>query len=486
MVGTTDAVSALDPAAAYDAPSWAILSTLHQSLLTFKPSGSEPVPDAAKSCDFTDETLKVYECTLRDDLKFSNGNKLTSEDVVFSLERVKAYFKKSDGDGPWPVISTLDKVEEDGPDKVIFHLTTADATWPFKLASTAGAIVDHTVYPKDGPLKGSGVVGSGPYILKSYDEGKSAVLERNPDYKGRFEVRNDGVEIKYFPTPEKLHQAWQDKKLDVASRDMTSKMYKDIEDNPKDDVRVSSLKGTSLRHLVFNSAPASRTKDVAVRRAAAALIDREQLASEVHLRTVEPLYSLIPAGIAGHTTAFYDKLPKKNPAAARKILQEAGIQTPYAFTLGYRADAGFEDETKALVKQLETGGLFKITEKPIPSDKFFGVVSSGEEDAFTVGWLPDYPDPDTYVSPIVGKTNAYNNGYESPVIEDAIKDSLKVSQRTRALPDYQAIDEKAAEDVPVLPLYQAKDYTLTTDHILGGENLLDSTGAWRVWELGRE
>lgn len=67
-VGTTDAVTSLDPAGAYDAGSWALFGNVFQSLPTFEPGGASPVPDAAQSCAFVGNALAVYRCTLRQGL----------------------------------------------------------------------------------------------------------------------------------------------------------------------------------------------------------------------------------------------------------------------------------------------------------------------------------------------------------------------------------------------------------------------------------
>ncbi|NEE44223.1 peptide-binding protein, partial [Streptomyces sp. SID8455] len=76
-VGTSDIVTSLDPAGAYDAGSWAIYSNIYQSLMTFKPGAIVPEPDAAESCAFVGQKLQTYQCKLRDDLTFSNGRKIT-------------------------------------------------------------------------------------------------------------------------------------------------------------------------------------------------------------------------------------------------------------------------------------------------------------------------------------------------------------------------------------------------------------------------
>src|SRR5690348_14443446 len=72
-VGTSDVVSSLDPAGAYDAGSWALFSNVYQSLLTIRSGADVPVPDAASACKFVGEKLTTYQCELRPDLKFSSG-----------------------------------------------------------------------------------------------------------------------------------------------------------------------------------------------------------------------------------------------------------------------------------------------------------------------------------------------------------------------------------------------------------------------------
>src|SRR5256885_12659868 len=83
--GTTDQPVGIDPAGVYDLPSWGILVNVYQTLLTIPPGRNKPVPDPAKSCDFTNPT--TYTCTMNDGLKLSDGSPLTSADRQISLGR---------------------------------------------------------------------------------------------------------------------------------------------------------------------------------------------------------------------------------------------------------------------------------------------------------------------------------------------------------------------------------------------------------------
>src|SRR5688500_358387 len=67
--GTTDQPVSFDPAGAYDLPSYDIIYNVYQNLVQFPPGETKPVPEAAESCDFTNDT--TYECTMRSGNVFS-------------------------------------------------------------------------------------------------------------------------------------------------------------------------------------------------------------------------------------------------------------------------------------------------------------------------------------------------------------------------------------------------------------------------------
>src|SRR4051812_43422315 len=75
--GTIDQPVSYDPAGSYDLPSYNVIFNVYQNLLQVPPGGNKPEPEAAESCDFTDQNTQVFECTLRDGLKFSDGSDLT-------------------------------------------------------------------------------------------------------------------------------------------------------------------------------------------------------------------------------------------------------------------------------------------------------------------------------------------------------------------------------------------------------------------------
>src|SRR5262249_22934580 len=160
--------------------------------------------EAAQSCKFTDADSQTFDCSLRTDLKFSNGEPLTSQDVKFSFERT---IKINDENGPAVLLDSIKSIDTPSADRVVFHLKYSDATFPMKIASGAGSIVDHTQSPADKLRTDNQATGSGPYQLSSYTPGQEAVFTVNGGYKGTAVTRNSGMTMKFFKDEPALKQA---------------------------------------------------------------------------------------------------------------------------------------------------------------------------------------------------------------------------------------------------------------------------------------
>ncbi|MGW1228781.1 ABC transporter substrate-binding protein [Streptomyces sp. NPDC001478] len=480
-VGTTDEVTSLDPAGAYDAGSWAMYSNVYQSLLTFKSGAIVPEPDAAEECHFVGAKLQTYQCTLRDDVTFSDGEKITAEDVKYSFDRMMAI--KTDV-GPSVLFPSLKNVVAKGL-TVTFNLSARDATFPQKLATGAGSIVEKESYSEHKLRNDNKVLGSGPYVLKSYEPGVSARLVPNSRYKGALKSTGGPVTVRYFKQSEDLLAAWKSGKVDVTHRQLPPSTLAEL-DTADVDQRVTEADSAEIRNLVFNVREGAPLANKKVRQAIASLIDRAPLVTDVYKGTVEPLYSLIPQGYIGHSTPFFDAYPSPNPKRAKELMQEAGVQLPVHITFAYRAaDDSYKRETAEIRRQLEADGLFKVSVKEVKWQAFQKGYANGAYDAYTVGWLPDYPDPDTFSQPLVGRDNSLHNGYTSAKMDQLIAATLQYSDRSRTSSDFKALQKLVGEDVPLVPLWQKKDYVVAKPDISGSQYLTDGTGIWRLWELGR-
>nr|WP_202498626.1 ABC transporter substrate-binding protein [Streptomyces sp. SID5469] len=488
VMGMSDDVLATDPASGYDPGSWLLFNNVFQSLLSFPKGGTEPEPEAARECKFTDTETKVYSCTLRDGLKFSNGDALTSKDVKFSFDRM---LKINDASGPAIMFPMLDRVETPDAKTVTFRLKTPDATFPSKIASGAGSIVDHNSYSATGLRKDGGAVGSGPYKLDSFDDDK-AVFSVNDSYKGTAKVNNSGVTLTFFHGNQTaLKNALLNNEIDAAYRGLAAADVADIDNDTSTGKGINVVEGTSaeVQHMVFNMDDPVAGK-LGVRKAIAYLLDRDALVNKVYDNTATPLYSIIPAGIAGHDTSFFDTYgarPSKAKAAAALLAE--GITGKVKLTLWStpsRYGPATDEEFRTIAGQLNASGLFDATVKSVAYSQYEKDIAQGKYGVYVKGWVPDYPDPDNFTAPFFGKGNVLSNNYSNSTITgQLIPKTAAQSDRASTDAEYGRLQDIVAEDLPVIPVWQAKQYAVVRDNVYGLEYCLDASTVFRFWEISK-
>ncbi|NNN35754.1 peptide-binding protein [Streptomyces sp. S3(2020)] len=495
VVGTTDRFTAskdapapLDPAYAYDVGTWNILRQTVQTLMIQPRGEGEPVPEAAESCRFTDTGNERYACTLRKDLKFADGDAVTAEDVKYSIDRARSL--KADS-GVFALLSTIDTVETKGDREVIFHLKTADATFPYKLSTPVAGIVNPDDYKRGSLRDGFDVDGSGPYTMSAdvkNDELVDAVFTKNPNYKGTLKVNNDKVELRSFEDADAMGTAINDGDIDVMSRTMSPEQIEKLSASSDSDVDLVEMPGLEIRYLAFNT-DAATVKTKAVRQAMAQIVNRSELVSKVYGSEAEPLYSLVPASITGHSNSFFNKYGDPSKAKAEELLTRAGITTPVKLTLHYTTDhygAATKDEFEQLQKQLNDSGLFDVSIKGAPWATFRPAEQKGEYDVYGMGWFPDFPDADNYLAPFLDKDNFLGSPYANSEIRNTlIPESRREADRLSASSSLTDIQDIVADDVPVLPLWQGKQYVAARDDVTGTAYVLNSSSTLQLWELGR-
>ncbi|MGW6508953.1 ABC transporter substrate-binding protein, partial [Streptomyces niveus] len=383
-----------------------------------------------------------------------------------------------------------DTIETPSDAEVIFHLKTPDATFPYKLSTPIAGIVDPESYDGKKLRDGFEVNGSGPYNFKAEVKGDrivKAVFTKNDSYKGDLKLRNTKVELRSYPDAAAMGKALDSGEIDVMSRTMSPEQIEKMAAQPKDSIALTEMPGLEIRYLAFDTDEPA-VKEKAVRQAVAALVDRGQIASEVYGSTAEPLYSLIPATVTAHTNSFFNKYGEPDRAEAQRLLEEAGVQTPVKFTLNYTTDHYGEataKEFETLKKQLNSSGLFDVDTKGAEWSKFRPAQTRGDYAVYGMGWFPDFPDPDSYIAPFLDADNFLNAPYANKkVIGNLIPQSRREAERSAAAKSFVEIQDIVAEDVPVLPLWQGKQYVAAADDISGVEWALNPSGELLFWELG--
>jgi peptide/nickel transport system substrate-binding protein len=494
-IGTTDSVTALDPAGSYDQGSSTLEYNMYQTLLTIPAGKNTPEGDAAQSCQYDDP--QTFTCKLKPDLKFSNGDALTSSDVKYSLERAIAIadpngaatyllgsIGKPNKDGVLQVVP--DAIETPDDSTVVFHLNKPDTTFQFVLTYPgAGGIVDEEVFPQDKELADDQVIGSGPYKLVSYKAGEEAVFEINGEYAGSNVGVAPQIFVSYYTEPSALKLAVEDGDVDIAWRSLSPTDISDLKDGGN--VTVATGDGAEIRYWVWDLKSAVG-KDLATRQAVAQIIDRDAIASKAYENTVDPLYSIVPPGFPGQVDAFKEKYGDPNVDAAKKLLSDGGVKTPVDITVGYTPThygPNAVDEATEMQRQLEGSGLFNVTLKSAEWEQYQTIYKQGAYDLWHLGWFPDFLDADNYTSPFMVDGGFFQNHYSNPEVNKLVADEQGSSDPSQRAKDFTKLQQIAAEDVPFVPSWVGKNVAVYGDGVKGVEDTLDPSYIFRFWVLSK-
>ena len=489
VLGTTETITAMDPAGSYDFGSWNMQYAIMQRLMVVPAGEIEPMGDAAESCDYDDP--QTVTCTLRSGLTFSNGNELTSSDVKFSLER---NVNIADPNGSSGLLAQLtdgagkfraDSIETPDDTTITFNLNTPDTTFVTLLSTATTSIVDEETYPSDELLADDQVVGSGPLKLSQYKAGEQVVLEANESYDGDHPAQAPQVFVQFFKDSASLKEAIGSGQIDVAWRTLGPTDLADLEGN--DEVEVVEGQGSEFRYWVFQFGTEAG-KNLAVRQAVAQLIDREAIAQNAYDGTVEPALSVVAPGFGGQKDSFEEKYGEPDVGKAKQILDEASVETPVKLTLGYtptRYGPNMVDEATELSKQLNDSGLFETSIESAEWEQYQTLYKKNAYDLFALGWYPDILDADNYLTPFVRDGGFYANNYSSDEVNKLLDQELAETDTAKRDEIISQLQDIVAEDVPLVPSWFGKNVAVATPQMSGVKETLDPTYIFRMWEISK-
>jgi peptide/nickel transport system substrate-binding protein len=465
------------------------------------PYGSPDVePDLAESAEFTSPTQ--YTVKLRSGLKWANGNDLTSSDVKFTFDR---QVKINDPNGPASLLANLDSVSAPDKTTVVFKLKVPnDQTFPQVLSSPAGPIVDEQVFSADKVTPDNTIVKghpfAGQYDITSYDFNNLIAYKAYSGYKGLLgKPATDKVNVKYYAESSNLKLDIQKTAIDVAYRSLSATDIASLEGNNK--VKVVKGPGGETRYIVFNfntqpygatTPEADAKKALAVRQAAADLVDRSAIADQVYKGTYTPLYSFVPDGLTGATTVLKELYGDGNGGPsldkAKQTLQAAGVSTPVSLNLQYNPDhygPSSGDEYALVKEQLENGGLFKVNLQSTEWVQYSKDRTADVYPAYQLGWFPDYSDADNYLSPFFIKENFLANHYDNPEVQDLIAKQAGTTDKAERTKLIEEIQAKVGADLSTLPLLQGAQIAVVAKGVSGADKTLDPSFKFRYAALSK-
>ncbi len=505
VYGTTDSVEeSIDPAQSYDYFGWEIITSVGQGLVDIIP-GSQAGPTDIQAGLATSWTRssngKQWDFTLRQGLTWQNGWPFNATCVKWSFDRnMGERSLPLQEDGPQNGIGygdIIDNVTVLGTYSVRFNLKISFA--PFlQLMSCAASYIVSPAHASDtdyvhynaANVNASNPMGLGPYILTEWERtggvDTAMKLVANPNYWNTSLPRTKNIIINFYSDESALSAALSSGAVDVAYRHLTPAQTDSYKGNPS--YKVWEGVGAAIQYLCFQQTiyPYNETL---IREGIAAALNRTNVAQTVFQGTVDPLYSMIPAGMAFHKSSF-EVYGTANYTFTQQALAQFGynannklvVELYYETTGHYPSSA---EQAAVYKSDLEASGVITVNLNGVEYSTLRTYRSAGSMPVFIYGWYPDYVDPDDYAFlPFASWLNlGFNSTYPA---EGAAQNALWLEGRSASTSAarqaaYYELQDLQATDCSIVPLWQGRGSAVTASNI--GGVVLDITSNWRMWLL---
>jgi oligopeptide transport system substrate-binding protein len=481
------------------------------------------VPAIAEAMPTVSPDGRTYTFKLRHDVTFSNGDKVTAKDVLYSWNRgaalqgtyapnfspVVGYSSLSKKPPPQPVLEQLLAKHDpsvtmsgltapDGPDGYTVQAKlTAPAGWwlsAITLSGSTGMIVDEKVIQSD-PMnwwtRPSTLIGTGPYKMVARTPGQSADFAAVPNWWGSPRPTVQKVHLDIIRDPSTAIAAYEQGRYDIYG-------YGGYSNAPVEDVlRIKNSPSESSQLLLhpksrgywatFNltadsvrqakgpfttDQPGSRDLRLAFDLA----VDKQKLADVVcHNLVCTPMTGgIFPKGLAGYLGDNADPLNRFDPAQAKQLLQRADPTGSRTKGLTYVYDPENplnKSAAQYLQDQWQTNLGVHVDLKPESHSQFIKDRLAGDFVLSRDGWQADYNSPqdwfdgmytDTAGCPDTNCSSGYNNPQFNALAKKA--NALPLSQ---ALPYYLEMSRMLSNDVAYIPMFYSVGAFLIKPYIKG-------------------
>ena len=480
-------LSTLDTTQTTDKITFTVVQHLFEGLYRFD-DDSQPIPGLAQKVAISSDG-KTYTFTLRDDAKWSNGDKVVAADFLFAWKRLvnpetmgpNAYLLDNvvNSQAIREGKKSVDEIGLAALDEKTFEVRLKQAQPSFLSVVSIGWLAPQNekfvTAKKDAYARTSeDLLYTGPFVLKDWKQtGDEWTLVKNDNYYGKDEVKLKtvhGSTIKEENTGIQL--------VDSGELDLQRISGQYVEQF-KNDPRLVTKPDVANQFLDFNQKANSALADVHVRKAIALAINKTQLAKNVLNDGATPLNGLIPSGLYTNPDTkedfrkysgdynLYDVKVAKSEWEKAKAVVGNGLKLKLLVT----DDDNGEKVGEYLQSQLEeTLPGLKIVINKQPKVNLNQSRTDGNYELSVSGWIAGSSELDSYFN-LYKTGSSYNYGGYQNKTYTALVEKARTTDANHPdafFNDYQAAEKiLLAEDAAQVPLYQSASNYLINEKVDG-------------------
>ena len=449
-------------------------------------------PSLADSWEVSEDGLR-YSFHLREGVRYSNGAELTTDDVRYSFERLITNPASVHGDLVMGVVGA-EELSEGKADSLAgfeviddhaFAITLAEPSAAFlaSLSTPAASILDQETTHDAGDAFGHDVrktVGTGPFVLEDWEEGKSIVMEANREcWSGS--PACPGLKMLFYSESDALQEMFAQGKIDILDLD---KLGMDAEYLLRGaDHQRNIVKGrrVGITYIALNESQYP-LGDVRVRKALQLALDRPALlraTADVEGRVEN---GILPTGLLGHNEELAD-IPF-DPQQATELLAEAGFDDGFEMEVSYPLSApqSVRDLLSLAASMWREIGI-RVFVVGVAPDEFAERRSAGELTCYAATFSADYDDPKDFMQPFFGSAEnsaARSLCYDDEDVMERVRLADAIVDEAWRIATYQQLEEKIVQqDAAWIPLYSRMHYFVVSDRVEG------FSVHWNGWSSNR-
>lgn len=461
----------LNPITASDGYSSSVHSYILESLLTKNIDTYDWESSLAEKWEVSKDK-KTFTFKLRDNLKWSDGKSLTVEDVKFSLEPVKNPKYKALHKMPfYEGIASCEIVDS----KTVKFTATSEYFLNFDVVAGLEILPQH-IYKDPNAKVNKTVIGSGPFMLDTYEKGRRIILKRNPLWWGAEEAKKKGennfdrIAFRFIELPNvKLEML---KKGDIDFMDMTIHPEQFVKNTSGPEwgktlikVKTKNESSKSFNWIGFNQKKPI-FKDKKVRLALAHLVNRDMMIEKFKFGLAEKTAG--PGLLAEYTSSSLKPI-LFDPKKALEVLKEAGwvdsekdgildkVIDGKKMNLEFQILIATDIWTKYLTVMKEDAKKIgvQINIKNVEWNTFSKLLKEGNFDAVAMAWggggVEWDPKQIWHSSSSSGGSNYIS--YNNPEVDKLIDEARNTWDRKKRADKLKKVNDLIAADVPYIFLF---------------------------------
>lgn len=461
----------LDPALAQGTHESWVLNHTFEGLMTLDENG-ELSPGMAEDYEISDDDL-TYTFTIKDDVKWSNGDPVTAHDFEFAWKRaidpelaadyafqifyIKGAEAYNAGEGSLEDVGVKaldDKTLEvtlESPTGYFLELTAFYTYFPVN----KDVVENNADWAKNADTH----VSNGPFNLTEWSHDASIKLRKNENYYDAAKVNLDGIDFTIIEDANTTWQGYEGGEYDFLvelPQAVTAQMVE--EDNPE--LQIGKMVGTYYYNVNPDTKPFNNPK---VRKGLSMTLDRETITSKIAQGGQIPAEGVVPFGIMDETGSEYrdqvGQLVEYNVEEGKKLFEEGLAEEGMAkedlkdLVILYNTSEGHKKIAQAAQEMWRKNLGIELQLENVDFNVKLDREKAGDYDISRAGWVGDYVDPMTFIDLWWSESSFNDANYNNPKYDELVLKAKSTADQEVRFAAMREAEKMIMEDMPIIPVY---------------------------------